>query len=162
MDPITGLLIGAIGLALAATATVVFWHQILEWGESNIFPWFERHLPTIAPYVRKAFSRVDNVAAPLRRAIKEAWDRVSQYLLKQVVELNRKTTSNTWVQQVTSWVIDVSGYNNKPVVKQITTETEVPYDNLPEDVRKAFLRRQQTSFSQDVTEIRKQEMALVN
>ena len=160
MDPITGLLIGLIGLGLAAT--VVFWHQILTWGESNVFPWFERHLPTLAPYVRQAFSRVDNVVTSVRRAIKEAWDRVSQYLLKQVVELNRKTTSNTWVQQVTSWVIDVSGYNNEPVVKQITTETEVPYDNLPQDVREALLRRQQTSFEKDVTEIRKQEMALVN
>jgi hypothetical protein len=160
MDPITVWIIGAIGLALAAS--VVFWHQILEWGEKSVFPWFERHLPTVAPYVRKAFSRVDNVVTSVRRAIKEAWDRVSHYLLKQVVELNRKTTSNTWVQQVTSWVIDVSGYNNEPVVKQITTETEVPYDSLPEDVREAFLRRQQTSFEKDVTEIRKQEMALVN
>jgi hypothetical protein len=160
MNPITNLLIGAIGLALAASV-VVFWHQILEWGEKSVFPWFERHLPTVAPYVRKAFSRVDNVVTSVRRAIKEAWDRMSQYLLKQVVELNRQT-SNTWVQQVTSWVIDVSGYNNEPVVKQITTETEVPYDNLPEDVREALLRRQQASFSKDVTDIRKQEMALVN
>ncbi|BAY22052.1 hypothetical protein NIES2100_18150 [Calothrix sp. NIES-2100] len=159
MDPITIVLMGI--LTLGATATVVFWHQILEWGEKNVFPWFERHLPTIAPYVRKAFSRVDNVVTSVRIAIKEAWNRVSQYLLKQVVELNRQT-SNTWVQQVTSWVIDVSGYNNKPVVKQITTETEVSWDNLPEDVRKNLLRQKQTSFSQDVTEIRKQEMALVN
>ncbi|MUG92024.1 hypothetical protein F7734_05935 [Scytonema sp. UIC 10036] len=161
MDPITGLLIGAIGLALAATATVVFWHRILEWGEKNVFPWFERHLPTIAPYVRKAFSRIDNVVTSVRRTVKEAWNKVSQYLLKQVVELNRQT-SNTWVQQVTSWVIENSGYNNKPPVKEIRTEQEVSWDDLPEDVRKTFLRQQQSSFQKDVTEIRKQEMVLAS
>jgi hypothetical protein len=121
MDFITLL---SIALGLTATVAVVFWHQILDWGEKSVFPWFESNFPTIAPYVRQAFSRVDNVVSSVRRAIKEAWDRVSQYLLQQVVELNRQTL-NTWVKQVTSWVIDVSGYNNQPVPKKITTVEEV-------------------------------------
>ncbi|MBR8836180.1 MAG: hypothetical protein DSM106950_19710 [Stigonema ocellatum SAG 48.90 = DSM 106950] len=161
IDPITVLLISAIGLTVTATAIVSFWHQILQWGEKNLFPWLEKHRPTVAPYVRQAFSRVDNVATNVRRTIKEAWQKLSQYLLQQVVKLNRKT-SNTWVQEVTSWVIEASGYNNKPVVKEIRTEQEVLWDELPEDVRKAFLQRKETSFEQDVTDTRKEEMALVH
>lgn len=158
MDPITVFIIGVLALG---AASVVYWHRILEWGEKSVFPWFERHFPTLAPDVRKAFSQVDNVATSVRRAVKEAWNRLSQYLLKQVVKLNRQT-SNTWVRQVTSWVIDVSGYNNQPVVKEITTETTLNHDDLPEDVREALLRRQQTSFEKDVTKVREQEMALIN
>lgn len=157
---ITGLLVSL--LALGTTATIVFWTQILKWSEDNVFPWFERHLPTIAPYVRQAFSRVDNVVTSVRRAAKEAWNRVSQYLLKQVVKLNRQT-SNTWVQQVTSWVIDVSDRNKQPVVKQITTtEEDIPWDNIPQEWRQKALATKETSFETDVTEVRKQEMALIN
>ena len=159
MDPITIVLIGAIGLGLGLAA-VTFWHQILEWSEKNLFPWFDKHLPTVAPHVRQAFSRLDGVVVSVRRAIKAAWNQVSQYLLKQVVELNRQT-SNTWIQQVTSWVIEASNYN-KPVVKQITTEVKVPFRDLPKDVRQAFLARKDSSFEKDVTKIREEEMALVN
>lgn len=158
MEPIILL---AIGLGLVATTAIVFWHQILEWGEKSVFPWFERHLPTIAPYVREAFSKVDNVAVSIRRTVKQAWEKVSQYLLKQVVELKRQS-SNIWVQQVTSWVVDNSGYNDKPVVTQITSETEVPYDQLPPDVRKSLIERDQTTFSKNIIDIRKQEMSYIN
>lgn len=162
MDPITYLIIGAIGLGLAAAVTVTFWHQILDWGQKSLFPWFDKHLPTVSPYLKEAFSRVDKVATHVRRIVKEAWDKVSQYLLKQVVELSRQTTSNTWIQQVTSWVIEASGYNNEPIVKQITTEAKVDLDDLPPDVREAYIKRQESSFKKDVTEIRKQELKLVS
>ncbi len=160
IDPVSLFIIGAIGLGLTAAATIVFWHQILGWAESNLFPWFDRHLPTISPYVRSAFSRLDNVVTSIRRTIKEAWHKVREFLLKQVVKLRRKTSS-TWVQETTSYVIETSGYSN-PVAKEIRSEIEVPYDNLPADVREEYIRRGQTSFEKDVTSIRDQEMAYVN
>ncbi|MBD2208192.1 hypothetical protein H6G33_25470 [Calothrix sp. FACHB-1219] len=161
MEPITIYLLTAIGLGLGATATVTFWHQILNWGEKNLFPWFDKHLPTIAPYLKNAFLKVNNVVTNVRRAVKNAWEKIREYLLKQVVELNRKTTS-TWIQRVTSWVIEASGYNNKPVVKQITTEVEVNWDDLPPDVYEAVIKRQNSSVEKNITEMRDKELALIN
>jgi hypothetical protein len=160
IDPISLFIIGAIGFGATAAVTIVFWHQILGWAESNLFPWFDRHLPTVSPYVRSAFSSLDNVITSIRRTIKEAWQKVREFLLKQVVKLRRKTSS-TWVQETTSYVLETSGYS-KPVVKEVRTETEVSYDDLPADVREQYLRRNQTSYEKDVTAIRDQEMAYVN
>ena len=161
MDPITGLLIGAIGLGLAAAATLTFWHQILKWSEKNLFPWFDKHLPTIAPYVRQAFSRLDGIVVKARRAIKAAWNQVKQYLLKQVLKLNRET-SNTWIQQITSWVIERWDENSEHVIKEVRTQLRLSWDELPDDVRQAVLNQNQSSFDKDVTAIREEEMALVN
>lgn len=152
------LIVALIGFGLTAGAAVLVWHKILNWAENSIFPWFEKHLPTIAPYVRKAFSKIDDVAANLRLQTREAWKKVTQYLLKQVVVINRKT-DDTWVGQVTSWVIENSNYNDKPVVKQVTTEQNVPWDELPGDVRQKFLTQGEKSFEKDITQIRDKEMA---
>ncbi|MEH2359574.1 hypothetical protein [Nostoc sp.] len=157
MEPITYLII-AIGLGLGAAATITFWHQILDWGEKNLFPWFDKHLPTVAPYLKDAFCGVNNVVTKVRRDVKNAWEKIREYLLEQVVELNRKTTS-TWIQRVTSWVIEASGYNNKPVFKKITTEVEVNWDDLSPDVQEAFIKRQESSFEKNITELRDKEMA---
>ncbi len=157
MDPITILLIGAIGLGLA---TVTFWHQILEWSEQSLFPWFNKYLPTVAPYVRIAFSRLDDAVVTFRRTIKKAWNLVSEYLLKQIVEFNRQT-SNTWMKKVTSWVINNSDFFGEKNVEQVTTREQVHWDDLPQDVRQAALKRQRSSFTIDVTDTRDEEMALV-
>ena len=160
-DPITIALLSL--LAISAVSIVVFWPKILEWAEKNVFPWFERHLPTVAPYVRQAFSRVDNVVTAARRVIKQAWEKVSPYLLKQVLELSRQT-SNIWVQLVTSWVVEMieTSGNKQSVFKEIRTEQEVPWDDLPQEVRENLLRRNQTSYTRDISQIRREEMALIH
>lgn len=157
MEAITLVLIAAIGLV--ELAAVAFWHQILQWSEKNLFPWFEKHLPTVAPYVRDAFSRLDRVATNIRLTIKAAWKKIREYLLKQVVEFNRQTSNTyTWIQQVTSWVIETLDDNSQPVVKEIRTEQKVSWDDLPEELREAVLKKNKSSFGQDVTDIREREL----
>ncbi|MDJ0518989.1 MAG: hypothetical protein QNJ74_22945 [Trichodesmium sp. MO_231.B1] len=116
MDP---LLIGAIGAALglvSAVAVVMFWKQILKWAEDSLFPWIKTNIPSIESAVREAFSAVDNKVVAIRNIIRQAWRKLREYLLKQVIKFKRKS-SGEWVMQATSWVIKNLESGDKVPVK---------------------------------------------
>lgn len=155
---IQNLITVALGLttvALAAAA-IVFWQQILIWAEDSIHPWFEDHLPTVAPYVKDAFANLDKVATPIRRKAKEAWVKIRKHLLKQVVQINR-TSDNKWIQKTTSWIIK-NLEESEPSVIEHSTMREVEWPMLPDDVRAAYLRMRKTSTEIDITAIRDKEI----
>lgn len=160
-EPITIFITTLIGLGLGASTAIIFWHEILDWAERNLFPWVERNLPDLSETVRLAFSKIDNVNSEIRRHIKEAWRRLRDYLLKQVVELQQKS-SREWVKKVTSWILeDFQG--GEPQVRLVTTEQSLSRDEIPNDVREAALRRGEKTISKNVTDMRDKELeSLVN
>ena len=156
MDP---LLIGAIGAALglvSAVAVVMFWKQILKWAEDSLFPWIQTNIPSIESAVREAFSAVDNKVVAIRNIIGQAWRKLREYLLKQVITFQRQS-SGEWVMQATSWVIKNLESGDKVPVK-ITVEEEKDWDELPPDVRAEWLKRQKSEAQINLTEHRDREI----
>lgn len=144
-------------LAVAVAIALLFWEKILEWAMDDLFPWFEKNMPRLEKYVREAFASLDKVIVPIKKRIKEAWEKLRQYLLKQIIELKRKS-ANLWVKKITSWII-VKLESGTPVVRKIETEEEIPYDSLPEDVRRDYISNKINQQDINVTETRDLEVA---
>ena len=156
MDP---LLIGAIGAALglvSAVAVVMFWKQILKWAEESLFPWIKTNIPSIESAVREAFSALDNKAVAIRNIIRQAWKKLREYLLKQVITFQRQS-SGEWVRQATSWVIKNLESGDK-VPARVTVEEEIDWQVLPPDVRAEWLKRQKNEAQINLTEYRDREI----
>ncbi|NET29537.1 hypothetical protein [Okeania sp. SIO1I7] len=146
---IAGILGGGVALAL------IFWNQILEWAQYNLFPWIQNNIPSIESQVREAFSAVDNVATSTRYLIRKAWKKLREYLLKQVVKLERQS-SGKWKMQVTSWVI--KNLLEPEKVSEVVTEKDVDWEDLPPDVRAEWLKLEKSKAEIDVTEYRDQQI----
>lgn len=154
--PMLVLLVAALGLATAVA--LIYWHQILQWAEESLFPWFHTHIPELEPAVREAFRQVDKVAVAVRRSVRKAWEQVREYLLKLVVVFRRRSTS-VWVKEVTSWLVrglDV----NKPAPVKVTTTEDVSWDDLPDEVKVEFLKRKKRELTVNVTEMRDHELEI--
>ncbi|MBG1260611.1 hypothetical protein [Nostoc commune] len=174
------LLIGTVAAAL------LFWEKILLWAHKTLFPWINKNLPGLKDDVRYAFVRLDNVVTPIRNKIKalenltdikKAWEKLREHLLKVLVEFHLNTRSQ-WVKQTTAWVIRhvefkqvASGVteivddspirtlqSNKPEVVRLVKEEIVDVDSLPDDVRKEWLKRGNTTQDMDVTQLREREL----
>ena len=65
------------------------------------------------------------------------------------------------MKTVTSWVIEKLE-SGKPVIKEIRTEEEVSLDEVPDDVREEWLRRQKTTSEMNVTQTRDKQMSHIN
>lgn len=154
--PIPFLIPIAVALGVSSALVLIFWNQILEWAQDSLFPWIKRNIPLIEGVVKEAFIAVDKVATPIRKTIRQAWEKLREYLLKQVVKLERKS-SNKWIRRVTSLIIKVLESGEK-VVRQVETEKEVDWDELPEDVRKEFLSKGKSESEIDVTKRRDDEI----
>ena len=136
VDAITVGILFVVGLA--GVAAIVFWEKIIKWAQEALFPWFREHLPTLEPYVRQAFVALNRVVGAIRRTAIEAWRKVRQFLLKQIVRFER-TAANTYVRKITSYLREkLEGDLSEVIVR--TTEQRVSLDDLPSDVQEAFLR----------------------
>lgn len=146
----------ALLLGVAVAVAIIFWKHIIAWADRTFFPWLERYLPTLAPKVRNAFAWFDkNVAVPIRTAIKQAWEKLRQFLLKAVVRFER-WSSNKWIKRWTAYLI--KKLETKEVIKQEVTE-DVDWTDLPDDVRDAALRRGVSEREINVTKTRDEEVA---
>lgn len=147
--------IGLIGVAVAAV--IALWHKIIDWAQDSLFPWLEKNLPSVLSIVKDAFAWVDDkVAVPVRRVIKKAWEALRKYLLKTVIQLERLNASK-WERRITSFVVEVLTPQT-PTVKKVETVEEVSWDDLPDDVRSAWMKSEQQSQNMDVTAIRDQQL----
>lgn len=148
-------------LTISVGAALILWKQVLQWALDSLFPWVEVNIPTIAPIVREAFSVLDKIGTPTRITVKKSWEKVRRYLLKQVLQFEKKS-SDTWVRRVISLLVTVLD-SNEPVrkAKQVTTEKDVDFydEEMPEDVRQAFIRRGETITEFDVTKMQDEELA---
>jgi hypothetical protein len=134
---------------------LIFWHKILDWAEASLFPWVERQFPLLLDTVKNAFVFLDKFTSPTRLAIKKSWEKLREYLLKQVIQIE-KDSSNQWVKKVTSWVAQILD-NGQIAPVRVETEEYIPYEELPQDVREAWIRRQERIAEFNVTELRDQE-----
>ncbi len=142
-------------LGVGTVLVIAFWPQIIMWARDSLLPWVKRNLPEFAGYVEKAFLRLDDAITSVRRAIKAAWEKVRQWLLKETLEIRQKSSS-TFVRKVTSWI--VKQVEGKPKFLKVNSEEELSWDELPDEVREEFLRRGKMKPI-DVTEIRDRELS---
>jgi hypothetical protein len=133
--------------AAIGAAIVYFWHQVADWARESFFPFVKKHLPDILEHVENAFKWIDNIVVSIRRVIKAAWNKVRQYLLKMAMFFE-KTSSNTWVRKTASYVIKT--LESKTVTKQVVEE-EINWDDLPTEVRKAWMKSTENNFEIDYT-----------
>ncbi|OYQ67492.1 hypothetical protein B9G53_01165 [Pseudanabaena sp. SR411] len=154
----TDVLRAALALTIAAvTAIIALWHKIIDWAQDSLFPWIEKNLPSILSTVKNAFAWVDEkVIVPFRRVVKKAWEMLRQYLLKTTIQFDRQTTS-TWTKRITSFVIETLT-SQSPTVKKVESVEEVDWDDLPDDVRNAWMKNERQSMTIDVTAIRDQQI----
>lgn len=156
------VVLGIAALGVAAAIVTVYWTKILHWARESLFPWVDKNLPVLSDDVRNAFVVLDKVVAPVRLKAKEAWERLRQTLLRQVAEFEQLTDQN-WLLRITSWVrVKLDEFDTTPVVKEVRTETVVPYDELPPEVREQLLRQGLGSYKVDVTQAKDVEMAMTN
>ena len=148
------ILVLALGIVSVAAAFSL-WSRIRSWCEEALFPWFEKHLPRIAPHVRTAFAVVDNVVVAARRL---AWHCLREHLLHQVLKLERRSAS-VWMRQVTSWVTAVL-QTGQTVPVRIVAEGACSWDELPYEVRAEWLRRGRNTQEHDIVELREKELEL--
>ncbi len=149
-------LITALG-GVSAAAAVALWPHLREWCEDSLFPWLEKNLPQLAPHVRDAFAAIDDAVTAVRRAVKQAWRHLRENLLKQVVLLQRESSSR-WVRRVTSWVAKVLE-SGRRVPVQVVTEQVCCWEDLPAEVRDEWLRQGHARQEIDVTKLRDRELA---
>lgn len=149
-------LIAALG-GISAAAALALWPRIRSWCESSLLPWVDHNLPQFAPRVRGAFAALDHAATSARRAIKQAWQQLRAFLLHQVVTLERRSAFQ-WAYRVVSWVLKLlPGGERQPV--QVVAENLCSWDELPAEVRSAWLRQGQQRHDVDATACRDQELA---
>ena len=146
----------ALTIGVSTGLALIFWDKILEWAQDSLFPWIKDNIPLIKGVVKEAFIAVDKVATPMRKTIRKAWKKLRDYLLKQVVKLERKS-SNKWIRRVTSWVIKVLESGKKVPVK-VEIAHEVNWDELPEDARQEFLSKGESEIEINVTKRRDDEI----
>jgi hypothetical protein len=157
-EPITMTIVLLLGVTAAVALT--FWHKILGWAEESLFPWMERNLPTVADAVRQAFIALDNVAVAVRTRVQKAWQRVRAVLLGQMAEFARRSRSE-WVRRIVTWVAKVLPSGEMAPAK-LVVEQVVNWEDLPDGVREAFLRRKQENAEIDVMEMRDRELVMTH
>jgi hypothetical protein len=148
---------GLLLVGVALIAIVTFWQKILDWVTASLTPWLNKYLPSISEKVKDAFAWIDNaVAVPIRRIVKKAWEELRNYLLKVLVQFERQMQSE-WVKRITSFIIEKLD-GAKPIVKKIVTEEQANWDDLPEDVRAAWLKNGSSNSELDVTGTRDRQI----
>ncbi|MFB9180893.1 hypothetical protein ACFFX1_22330 [Dactylosporangium sucinum] len=128
---------------------VAYWPRIMQWSVDSLLPWVDEHLPAFAEDVRLAFQSLDNAIVDIRRAIRSAWRRVRDFLLRETADFIR-LFNGRWAVQITSYLRN-QAMNGKPIVK-IVSQEEIDWDDLPEDVRAQVMRDELAPV--DVTKIR--------
>lgn len=159
----TGMIITTITalITLFAGAAFILWDKVLGWAFDSLFPWIEINIPTLAPIVREAFAVLDQVGSPTRSTAKQSWGKVRQYLLKQVLQFE-KQSSDKWVRKITSWLVSVLDSSPSPdhKVKKVVTEEDVDFyaEDMPPEVRQAYIKREETMTKFDVTKIQDERL----
>lgn len=134
------------------------WLLLVEWFQSFYVYWTQRVLPALSKYAREAWVVLDKVASPMKRAAKAAWRELRRYLLKQTLDVLQLPDGH-WAYKIISWLMPPEA--NLGQVTQTIEQVDVPFEQLPDDIRAEIIRRRQIE-QVDVTRTRDEEMALVN
>src|SRR5947209_2574342 len=121
--PVDLFLVGLITVlgGVSAAAALAFWPRLRGWCEDSLFPWLDNNLPQLAQRVRDAFAAIDEAVTAVRRTVKQAWQRLREHLLHQVLTLERRSSSQ-WVRRVTSWVVKLLRSGERVPVQVVTEQ----------------------------------------
>ena len=136
---------------VAVSALFFVWEKVMYWAKKSFIPFVKKNLPIIGEYIQNAFMWIDkNVAVPVRRLIKAAWNKIRQYLLKMAIYIE-KQSSNKWVKKTTSYVIKT--LESKQVIKQVVEE-EIDWDDLSPEMRKSWMKSNENNLEIDYTALK--------
>lgn len=139
-------------VVLATTAVATFWNSIREWATTTLADAIGRIL---GDKFREAFLdlvvAVDEVVTRLRRAVRSVAEVLKQALLRAAVTI-LKRSRNEYVQHLCAYVQRALG-GEKPRVFKVVHEEELAFEELPDDVRAAFIRGQQQVDATNVLQL---------
>jgi hypothetical protein len=145
--------VALVGLGVGATAAIALWTKMLNWADSSLFPWVKDHLPQLSGIVRTAFALIDKAAVATARAVRNAWNQLRGSLLKMFIEIEGSYGTNRFTRTIVSWMQVAP----QQVVKVETTASNIPWEELPDEVREQMLRRGE-KYELDFTEKREEEL----
>ncbi len=128
-----------VGLALAGLAVAAyFWDEIREWAQSNLADAIGSILGAEA---KEAFLDmlidVDKVMTSVRRTAKKVWQAVREALISAAVFIEKRS-GNTYIKRMAAFIRKtVEGVRK---VYRTVVEEEIPFDDLPDTARAAFMR----------------------
>ncbi len=151
MVPLIAYAVAGLVAAVMVGVVVAYWPKIMAWARDSLLPWADEHLPEFSGVIRQAFQDFDNAAVEVRQAIRSAWRRLRNVLLKETAEFVR-LFNDRWAVEITSWLANRQNAE-KPVVRVITQQT-LSWDELPQDIRAQLIREDVAGESLDVVAAR--------
>jgi hypothetical protein len=146
------IIIGGIALLLSGLA-LIFWNKIFDIFSEHIMPFLRQHVPSLAPLIQEAFIKVDGAVAKIRRAAKEAWRRVREYII-HAEEVYERTEPGEYTATQT-----VYSTTEKPdEIREVKTSRHVNLDDLPPEVRAKIVQAQRPTT--DILAARDQELEM--
>lgn len=144
--------------AIAIETAFILWSEILLWISSSLLLWIQKDMiPLLEETVKLAFMTAAVITDEILCAVKDAWRKVKKILLEMIVEYENSVSSGAWKKRVTSLIVKKIEAN-RPVVTKIEIEEDVDWDSLPQEVRKTWLRNNQTNYRIDFMDAREMEM----
>lgn len=132
MDPLSiAILVKLLGGAtLLAT---IYWPAIIHFLSSRVVPWVRQTISAdVASLLAELFDWLDDKVVTMRRAVKQAWAAFSKHVLGSKKEFTK--VSATAVKGRTTTIIrDQNGKLQQQII-----EEEVPWDQVPKEIRKEF------------------------
>lgn len=128
-----------VGLGVLAAIALSFWDKIFNTFKDTIVPILQADMPELASVVTDAFMKIDStIARPVRRAAKEAWLKVRDFLIDAKEEYT-ETDDGHYTAKATSY----SRTTTPGEFREVTSSRTVTLDEMPDDIREKFMRAQQ-------------------
>jgi hypothetical protein len=155
MEPIT---LSIILASLAFGVAVTFWDNVRTWVEDHLLPLIHNRFPEYEQLAREAYAKLDGVAVKIRNLARRAWKKLKEIILKQVVILERNTSSS-WVRKIRTWLVKSLDQPNTATVTE-TTE-DIAWEDMPDDIRAEITRRGLHRVEENYRERRDQEFEML-
>ena len=145
----TVFVIGTI-TALIGLGVVAWWHRLLDFAMTHLVPVMESLDPMLGNLARQALVWVDDKMVGVRQQVKAAWSRLRERISKMVIEFKRQV-DGTWVGDLIVWLLGDSA-------TEIRQTFDVKWDELPEQVRSAYVRAGSASVRVNIRKLRDEEL----
>lgn len=142
------------GLLIGGAVALALWDKIREWVEKSVFPFFDKHFPGLAPTMREAFHKIDDVAVNIRNGVRAAWKKIRSFLVAAITEIE-KISPSKYLKKIKNYLIDDP--SSKKLTVQTTEET-ILHDDLPKEIREKFIVNNAKLDKFDAVEERDKEL----
>lgn len=155
------LLVSVFGVAETAIQVVLgFWKIIVSWAQESLLPWIKENLRSeFHGLIKDALVVIDRVKSPLTQLVKRAWTTLRKFLAKSIITFEGKA-NNGKMQWIKHWTTEIYNVVNpaEPKKKVIETEEEISFEDLPKELREAWIKNQELTKSIDFIAVRDREM----